>query len=88
MYTAPMIEESSFDEEESQYGRIQSSRLKEPYFVRLVLATGLVKDRRQAEYAVVGLCAFALLLSIFIFFSSASELPTVKDFSQTDVMRP
>lgn len=79
-----MAEGSSFDEEEPQYARIQASRLEEPYFVRLVLATGLVKDRRQAEYAVVGLCAFALLLSIFIFFSSASELPVVKDFSQIE----
>lgn len=39
---------------------------KKPFFIRLVLATGVVSIDRQAEYVLVGFVVVAILVALFI----------------------
>ena len=52
-------------EEESQYQRPAESE-KKSFFIRLVLATGIVSTDRQAEYVLLGVAALALVLAFMI----------------------
>lgn len=51
--------------------RFQTSRIPsaaaDPTFVRLLLKTGIVKDRKQAEYVLLGAAALFFIISFVVF---------------------
>lgn len=65
-----------FDEEQ-QYQRPREVNQK-PFFIRLVLATGIVADDRQAEYVLLGVAVLAVILAFVIpslLSSSSPQIP-------------
>ncbi len=64
-------------EEEPQYQNFPQPE-KKPFFIRLVLATGIVSTDRQAEYVLLGVAALAIVLAFLIpsvFGSSQARVP-------------
>lgn len=53
-----------FDEEQQYRQGYQTTQ--KPLFVRLVLATGIVSTDRQAEYVLLGVAAFMIILAFII----------------------
>lgn len=53
-----------FDEEPQYRNPLQAEQ--KPFFIRLVLATGIVSTDRQAEYVLLGVAIFALVLAFLI----------------------
>lgn len=39
----------------------------QPLFVRWVLATGIVKDEKQAQYVLIGVAIVAILLAVWLY---------------------
>ena len=62
-------------DEEPQYGQFKQSPAEQSYFVRLLLSIGVARDKKQAEYILVGVCIAALVISIAIlfFFNSSPQ---------------
>lgn len=52
-------------EEEQQFQRPAQSEQK-PLFIRLVLATGVVSTDREAEYVLLGIAVFLVILAFII----------------------
>ena len=63
-----MGEEIHFDEE--QESRRPDQVDEKPYFVRLVLSTGVVSTDQQANYVLLGIVVAAILLASFFFHSA------------------
>ena len=59
-----MADNIQFDEEQ-QYQRNQQVKQK-PFFIRIVLATGIVSTDRQAEYVLLGVAALLIILAFMI----------------------
>ena len=59
-----MADNIQFDEEQ-QYQRPESVEQK-PFFVRLVLATGIVSGDKQAGYVLLGVAALLIILAFMI----------------------
>jgi hypothetical protein len=59
-----MADGIQFDEEQQYQQSPQAD--KKPFFIRLVLKTGIVSDDRQAEYILLGFVAIVILISIYI----------------------
>jgi len=70
-----MADNIQFDEEQ-QYQRPESVEQK-PFFVRLVLATGIVSGDKQAGYVLLGVAALLIILAFMI--------PSFMNSSQTSV---
>ena len=60
-------------EEDAQYTRSQLPDSNQPYFIRLLLQYGIVKDQRQAEYVLIGFCVIAVFLSFVIWITFNSS---------------
>lgn len=52
-------------EEEQQYQQPSQVENK-PFFIRLVLATGIVSTDRDAEYVLIGFVVVAILAALFV----------------------
>ncbi|OIO51420.1 hypothetical protein CO131_02090 [Candidatus Kaiserbacteria bacterium CG_4_9_14_3_um_filter_50_16] len=65
-------------EEEPQY---QHSALpdKKPFFIRLVLATGVISTDKAAEYVLLGFAVVCLCIALFIFMNSGPPKPPPAD---------
>jgi hypothetical protein len=62
-------------EEEQQYQPVQKVEQKS-LFIRIVLATGIVSDDKQAEYVLLGFFVSCILLAVIIgFFLNTSNSP-------------
>ncbi len=46
----------------------QYAATEQPLFIRWVLATGVVKDEKQAHYVLIGIAVAAVVLALFFFF--------------------
>jgi|GEM_PF-2708520 len=57
-------------EEDEEFPRPVATN-SQPLFVRLVLATGLVKTEEQANYVLVGGASLLLILAFFIWYSTS-----------------
>lgn len=57
-----------FDEGNFQSNRYagQSAKMSMPAMVRLLLKTGLVKNEKQANYALIGIAVCAFLLTLYV----------------------
>jgi len=52
-------------EEESQFRRPEEANQK-PFFIRLVLSTGIVSDEKQAQYVLLGIAVLVIILAFMI----------------------
>lgn len=75
-----MGEGFSSEEEELAYARRRAQMNADtiPLLTRLVLSTGLVKTRIQAEYVLSGLAIGLLVLAAIIFFSGGSHAAVIQ----------
>jgi hypothetical protein len=60
-----------FDEEQQFQQGYQVEQT--PFFIRLVLATGIVSTDKQAQYLLLGLAVVAILISIYVALPSAPK---------------
>lgn len=60
-------------EEDSQFRQFQQPNKRKPLFIRLVLATGVVKTDRQAEYILLGIAVIGILITASVLFSSTAN---------------
>lgn len=73
-----MHEEVEFNEEQKDEQYSLSGQVnKTSTFVKWVLKTGIVKDRGQAEKILLGIVVLAIIISVFLLFSSRNntEIP-------------
>ncbi len=63
-------------EEEQQYQQPAQTEQK-PFFIRLVLSTGVVSTDRQAEYVLLGVAVLGILITLFTLFSGGNSKPAV-----------
>jgi len=77
-----MVGDIQFDEER-EYQRPAQIEQK-PYFVRLVLATGIVSTDEAARYVLLGVTVVAIIASLFLFFSGGHtpQKPTSASIQQ------
>jgi hypothetical protein len=62
-----------FDEEQQyQQQAAQQMVTQKPFFVRLVLKTGIVHDDKQAEYVLLGFAALGIIFSLFLLFGGGN----------------
>ncbi|MHB1769791.1 MAG: hypothetical protein ACYCPH_01785 [Minisyncoccota bacterium] len=68
-----------FEEEQQQQRPLMQPKRK-PFFVRLVLATGVVSTEKAAEYVLLGIAVFGLCLAAIVLWevSLSSSAPIAK----------
>lgn len=54
-------------EEEQQYQQPVQTEQK-PFFIRIVLSTGIVSTDQAAQYVLLGIAAIGIIISLFLFF--------------------
>lgn len=62
-------------EDESQYQPVYQQAEQKSFFVRLVLATGIVSNDRAAEYVLLGVATLVIIVAIFLSFDIGNQSP-------------
>ena len=72
-------------EGESEFERPSAAAAPSPFFVRLLLRTGLVQTERAANYVLIGIASVGIVFTLFTLFSFNESNPRPVNNSITGV---